>query len=185
MIFNQHSDLQGQHSRLSASKYHWIFDDDEKFDRRFFSQEAAIRGSDLHKLAHDLIRLGVKLPDEPPTTMGMYVNDAIGFGMSPEVVLFYSKYAFATADAISFKRKKLRIHDLKTGISQTSEHQLEVYAAYFCLEYRQKPHQIEIELRIYQNNEARIYQADPDVIAHIMDTIKVRDKRIKQLKLEA
>jgi hypothetical protein len=59
-----------------------------------------------------------------------------------------------------------------------------VYAALFCLEYGFKPHGIEIELRIYQSDEARVYLANPDVIAHIMDRIVTFDKRIDAIKRE-
>lgn len=185
MIFNRHLDLQGQHARFGASKYHWINDDDEKFERRYLALEAAQKGTDLHKYAQDAIRLGIKQKTRPPTTIGMYINDAIGFRMIPEQVLFYSVNFFGTADAISFRKNKLRIHDLKNGVSPTSEHQLEVYAALFCLEYGVKPFDIQIELRIYQNVEARIYEGDPDVIAHIMDKIVTFDKRIRQWRMEA
>lgn len=183
MNFNRHSNLVGQHAFLSASKYHWVNYSDQKLDASFISAMAARRGSELHQLAHDLIRLGVKLP-ETPTTMNLYVNDALGFRMTPEQVLYFSENCFGTADAISFRNDKLRIHDLKTGISTTSEHQLEIYAALFCLEYAFKPHNLDIEMRIYQNDETRIFEADPDLITHIMDRIVTFDRRIAQLKEE-
>jgi hypothetical protein len=183
MIFNRHLDLAGQHAFLSASKYHWINYSDEKLDRMFVAQMAAVKGTDLHNLAHEAIRLGVKISS--PKTLQLYVNDAIGYRMSVEQILYYSDNAFGTADTISFRRNKLRIHDLKTGFTPCSEHQLEVYASLFCLEYKFKPMDIEIELRIYQNNEVRIYEADPDVITHIMDKIVTFDRRINQLRLEA
>lgn len=183
MDFNKHSNLVGQHAFLSASKYHWINYTDQKLDASFISAMAARRGSDLHQLAHDLIRLGIRLP-ETPTTMNLYVNDALGFRMVPEQVLYFSENCFGTADAIIFRNNKLRIHDLKTGISQTSEHQLEIYAALFCLEYGFKPDEIDIEMRIYQNDEVRIFDADPDLIAHIMDRIITFDRRIVELKEE-
>lgn len=185
MRFNQHSQLAGKHAFLSASKSSWLNYDDDKFERVFMANMAAQRGTDLHALANDLIRLGVRLPEEPPTTMSLYVNDAIGFRMTPELILFYSLNAFGCADALSFRKNKLRVHDLKTGVLKTSERQLEVYAALFCLEYGYKPHDIETELRIYQNNEARIYEADPDVLAHIMDKIVTFDRRIDQMKEDA
>lgn len=115
----------------------------------------------------------------------MYVNDAIGYRMNAEQPLYYSDNCFGTADAVSFRRNKLRVHDLKTGVTPTSEHQLEVYASLFCLEYRFKPMDIEIEMRIYQNDEARIYLADPNDITHIMDKIVMFDKRINEMRLEA
>ena len=169
MIFNKHSALEGQHAFLSASKYHWINYDDEKLMRYFHTQMAARRGSELHALAHHLIRLGVKLRDRK-TTLEMYVNDAIGYRMTPEQLLFYSENFFGTPDAISFSEKKsiLRISDLKTGETPTKETQLEVYAALFCLEYGFKPFDIDIELRIYQNDEIRIHDAEPEKIANIM-----------------
>lgn len=184
MLFNKHFDLVGQHAFLSASKYHWINYDEEKIDRVYTASMAARRGTELHEFAHEAIRLGVRLPKNQ-RTLHLYVNDAIGFRMVPEQILYYSDNAFGTADTITFRRNKLRIHDLKTGITPCSEHQLEVYAALFCLEYRFKPHDIEIELRIYQSDEVKIYEGDPDVVAHIMDRITVFDKRIAALRMEA
>ena len=183
MIFQKHLNLAGRHSLLSPSKHHWTNYDEEKMERVFFSAMAAQRGSELHALAHELIRLGVKLP-RGPKTMNLYVNDAIGFRMTPEQPLYYSENCFGTVDAISFRRNELRISDLKTGVTPTSEKQLEVYAALFCLEYRMKPFEIETELRIYQSDEVRIYEADPDVITHIMSTIITFDKRISALRVE-
>lgn len=184
MNFNKHLNLAGTHAFLSASKYHWINYDEEKLDRAFAAAMAAQRGTELHAFAHEAIRLGIKLRGSTKT-LNQYVNDAIGFRMTPEQVLYYSDNCYGTADAISFKKNHLRISDLKTGVTPTSEHQLEVYAAIFCLEYRFKPFDISIELRIYQNDEIRIYEADPDVIAHIMDKIITFDKRITAMRLEA
>lgn len=183
MRFNDHSKLAGLHAFLSASKYHWINYDDEKLDRVFLASVAAQKGTELHALAHDLIRLKIKLPSSRKT-LNLYVNDAIGYRMESEQVLFYSENCFGTPDAISFRRNTLRIHDLKTGVTQTSERQLEVYAALFCLEYRFKPFDITMELRIYQNDEVRIYEPDPDDIAHIMDRIVTFDKRIAAIRAE-
>jgi len=183
MIFNRHSDLTGRHAFLSASKYHWINYDEDKLDRVYMAALAAQRGTELHAFAHEAIRLGVRLPRNS-NTLNMYVNDAIGFRMSPEQVLFFSPNCFGTADAIGFKKEFLRIHDLKTGITPTSEKQLEVYAALFCLEYRMKPFEIGVELRIYQSNEVRIYEPDPDDLMHLMDKIVVFDRRIEEIKQE-
>lgn len=185
MRFNQHSQLAGKHAFLSASKSSWVNYDEDKLDRVFMANMAAQRGTDLHQLANDLIRLGVRLPESPPTTLSLYVNDAIGFRMKPEQILFYSPNCFGTVDAIAFRKNKLRIHDLKTGVLLTGERQLEVYAALFCLEYNFKPHDIEIELRIYQNDEPRIYEADPDGVAYIMEKIKIFDRRIAEIQEEA
>jgi hypothetical protein len=180
--FNTHSPLlAGTHAFLGASNYHWINYSDDKLDMAFTTVQAARRGTELHELARNCIRLGQRLP-ETPTTMNLYVNDAIGFRMTPEQLLFYSINCYGTADTISFRRGKLRIHDLKTGITKTSENQLYVYAALFCLEYGFKPHEIETELRIYQNDEIRAYEADPEAVLYIMDKIKAFDKRIEAIK---
>lgn len=183
MLFNTHYLQPGQHAFLSPSKYHWINYDDEKLDQVYVAALAAQKGTDLHKLAHDMIRLGVKL-GRSQKTLNMYVNDAIGFRMKPEQILWYSEYVFGTADAISFRKNVLRISDLKTGVTMTSEHQLEVYAALFCLEYKYRPFDIQMELRIYQNDECREYVGDPDVIAHIMDKIITFNKRIMAIREE-
>lgn len=141
------------------------------------------RGNELHAFAHEAIRLGIKLPRNT-TTLNMYVNDAIGFRMSPEQILFYSQNCFGTADAIGFKKDLLRVHDLKTGTIPASARQLEVYAALFCLEYRMNPFEIGVELRIYQSNEVQVYLADPDDLMHLMDKIIVFDRRIEEIKKE-
>jgi len=183
MIFNKHSILTGQHAFLGASKYHWINYDLEKMERAYYSMLATQRGTDLHDLAHQLIKLGVKLP-RTRKTLNMYLNDALGFLLSPEQMLYYSENCFGTSDAIGFRDNKLRVHDLKTGRMPASEHQLEIYAALFCLEYRMKPFDIQIELRIYQHDDIRIYEPDPDIILHIMDKIVMFDKHISILRAE-
>ncbi len=102
--------------------------------------------------------------------------------MKCEQVLYYSENCFGSADTISFRKNKLRIHDLKTGITPAHHRQLEIYAALFCLEYQVEPFDIEIELRIYQNGEVRIYDADPEVILNIMHTIIDFDMKIQFMK---
>jgi hypothetical protein len=185
MIFNEHFNLAGKHAFLSASKNSWLNYDDEKFDQVFANAMTAAKGTRLHAFAAEAIRLGIRLP-KTPSTLNMYVNDCIRWGMAPEVVLMYSDNAFGTADAISFKRNVLRISDLKNGVNQTNEIQLEVYAAFFCLEYDYKPFELDgIELRIYQNDEIREYDAEATTILSIMSKIITFDKRIKQLKEEA
>lgn len=181
MNFLKHSDLAGKHAFLSASKYNWINYDDEKLVRTYKKQQAVYQGTLLHDLAYRCISLGQKLPDVQKT-LNMYVNDAIGYKMTPEQVLFYSENCFGTADAISFRNKELRIHDLKTGSSKTHIEQLMVYAALFCLEYKKKPGNIKIELRIYQNNEILIHNPEADEIGPIMDKIIRFDKLIKEIK---
>ena len=183
MNFNKHFNLEGQHAFLSASKYHWVNYDEEKLASTYLKFQATQRGTRLHELASDCISLGVKLP-RSRKSFDMYVNDAIGFKMTPEQPLYYSPNAFGTADAISFRGKHLRIHDLKTGVSPTSMRQLEVYTALFCLEYDVKPNDIAIELRIYQLNDILVEEPLPEDILYIMDRIVVFDRRIEQLKSE-
>ena len=184
MKFNDHSKLQGQHAFLSASSYHWLNYDLDKLTDRYLRHQAVQRGTDLHDLACNHIRLNVKMP-KTKRTLDMYVNDALLYHMKPEVVLYYSNNCFGTADAISFNDGFLRIHDLKTGESDTSFHQLEIYAALFCLEYHYKPEELSgIELRIYQNNEVRISTPAPEDIRKVMDTIVLFDQQIESLKME-
>ena len=184
MLWNSHSRLAGQHAVLSASNNAWSNYDEDKMVRVFMNMLAAKRGTELHALAHDLIRLGIKLP-RTNQTLNAYVNDMIGMRMTPEQILYYSDLAFGTADGVNFNEKKriLKIADLKTGENKTSVRQLEIYAAYFCLEYHWKPYDLEeIELRIYQNDEIRIYQADPGDIVRLMDQIVHFDKVLSKLK---
>jgi hypothetical protein len=184
MIFNRHSSFEGKHAFLSASKYHWINYSNDKLDNSYRTALLAAKGTELHEFASQAIKLGIKLP-RTQKTLNMYVNDAIGHRMKPEQMLFYSVNCFGTADAISFRNKVLRIHDLKTGTTPTSMKQLEVYAAMFCLEYNYKPYEIEIELRIYQNDEVMEHIPEDDDIVHIMDKIVTFDKQIEILKAEA
>lgn len=183
MNFNDHSGLQGEHAFLGASKYHWINYDGEKLDDAYLKFQATMRGTVLHDFARQCIELKQRLPKKS-VTLNMYVNDAIGFRMRPEQLLFYSYNSFGTADTISFRDNLLRIHDLKTGISPVSLVQLEVYAALFCLEYDHIPSKIEMELRLYHQNEIVIHQPEPEQIKRIMNKIIAFDQRIEKLKAE-
>lgn len=182
MKFNPHSNLIGQHAFLSASKYHWINYDEEKLANTYLKFLATQRGTELHDFACRCIQLGQKLP-RSNKTLNMYVNDAIGFKMTPEQPLYYSENCFGTADAISFKNDFLRIHDLKTGEIPASIHQLEIYASLFCLEYDIRPSDISMELRIYQSDQVLVSNPTVEDIAPIMDKIVIFDKRIQQIKM--
>lgn len=184
MRFNQHSQLAGKHAFLSASKGSWVNYPEDKLDRVFLSNQAAARGTALHQLANDMIALGVRARDEP-TTFNLYVNDAIGFRLKPEQPLFYSVNCFGTVDAIGFRKNVLRLGELKTGTLRAGERQLDIYAAIFCLEYGFKPHKIQMEMRVYQNDEIRFWEGDPDAVVHIMDRIVTFDRRINEIKEEA
>ena len=181
MNFNKHSALEGQHAFLGASKYHWINYDDEKIATAYANHLATLKGTQLHEFAAQCIRLGQKLP-RSEKTLNMYVNDAIGFKMIPEQILVYSENCFGTADAILFRNNFLRIHDLKTGVIPAHMEQLLIYASLFCLEYNVKPGEIEMELRIYQNNDVQIANPTAEDIVPIMDKIITADKIIKKIK---
>lgn len=183
MNFFRHSDLEGQHAFLGASKYHWINYDEQKVADAYSKFLAVQKGTVLHDFAAQCIRLGQKLP-RSQKTLNMYVNDAIGFKMSPEQVLFYSDNCFGTADAISFRNNFLRIHDYKSGVIPAHMEQLMIYAALFCLEYKYKPSEIEIELRIYQSDEVIVHTPTPDEIFVIIDKIIAFDKIITKIKSE-
>lgn len=183
MEFNKHYNLTGQHAFLGASKYHWINYDENKVADSYFKFMAAQRGTELHDFAAQCIKLGQKLP-RSQKTLNMYVNDAIGFKMTPEQVLYYSENCFGTADAISFRDGLLRIHDYKSGTVPAHMEQLMIYAALFCLEYRVKPSEIDMELRLYQSDEIFGHKPDADEIAPIMDKIVTFDKIISKIKEE-
>ena len=183
MNFKEHYELKDQHAFLSASKYHWTNYPDDKLRDSYLKFLATEKGTRLHAFACESIKLKIKLP-KTKSSFNLYVNDAIGYRMIPEQPLFYSVNSFGTADAISFRDKLLRIHDLKTGVSPVSMRQLEVYTALFCLEYVKKPADINIELRIYQLDEVIVHIPEVESINEIIDKIILFDKIIEQIKAE-
>ena len=182
MRFNRHLSLQGEHAFLSPSSYHWINYTPDRLIERWTSSQAMAYGTQQHEYAQREIREG-RLSNLVGT-VGLYINDAIRHRMTTEQVLFYSENCFGTADAIAFRYNKLRIHDLKTGMHPGSVHQLEIYAALFCLEYDVDPFKIKIELRIYQDNEVVVYDADPEDIMFIMEKIQEFDRLLSHRRLE-
>lgn len=187
MIWNDHSREMpdGIHAFLSPSSYSWINYSDEKLVEVFGNKLAAARGTKLHALAADLIKLGVPLPDEEKT-LNMFVNDMLHDKLSSERKLYYSKYCNGTADGIGVKDGILYIYDLKTGKLPASFTQLEIYAALFLLEYQEfKLSTLSgIELRIYQNDEVRVEYPESDVIAPMMDKIKHFSTCLQRLEEE-
>jgi len=194
MKFNDHSRLAGTHATFSASQYSWINYDDDKFIERVNTLEAARHGTEIHDLAARCIKLKQPLR-RSRKTLNLYINDAIGYHMEPEVVLYYSENFYGTADAICFRNNFLRIHDLKTGSIPAHMEQLEIYAAFFCLEYNVNPNDIEIELRLYQSDEVKIlHSGEPYLkaddsehelitdVLYIMDKIKRYDSMLKELQ---
>lgn len=190
MRWNDHWRLEGKHAYLSASKYHWIEYDDEKLRKSWENHKKAQEGTELHELAKVLIKKGVKLRGRH--TLAAYVNDAIGYKMDPEVVLAWQPDSnrdpvfFGTADAVKYdsRNKVLRIHDLKTGTHPANMKQLYIYAVLFFLEYgalyRVKPHDVTIELRIYQNDEIIREIADPAKVVDFIERAKRKAKMVTE-----
>lgn len=184
MQFNIHKNLIGLHAPFTASQSSWLRYSDDKAIDVYLNRKAAEMGTKLHAWAKETIDLGLKQPRSKKTIYA-YVNDAIGFKMDTEVVLFYSERFFGTADAISFRDNMLRIHDLKTGkVGKIEDHmeQLEVYAALFCLEYKVKPGEIDMELRVYKNDEVFIHNPTAEDILPIMDKIVHLDKLFRKIE---
>jgi hypothetical protein len=183
MNWNPHLELEGRHAFLSPSGYHWLNYEDDKLVEVYNNERAKQEGTELHDLAAKLIDKGIR-PEDDGTTFSLYVRDAVYYKMDPEIPLKYSEKCFGRADAISFRRNLLRIHDLKTGTTKASEKQLYVYAALFCLEYKHKPKDIKIECRIYQNNQVQVYNPEPDEITAIMKNIIHKNRILCKLDTE-
>lgn len=186
MIWNIHSHdiLPGTHAFLSPSSNAWLRYDKEKMRARCVNKDAALRGTEDHAYAELSIRRRQKLKGN--NTLSKYVNDAIGFRMRPEQLLVYDHNCFGTADAIFYDERKkfLRIHDLKTGLSPVSFDQLIVYAALFCMEYKVNPMDIKYELRIYQNNDYEVMNPEGELISNYMDIIVERSKWVDEITQE-
>lgn len=190
MRWNRHSSLEGAHAFLGASKHSWLNYDEDKLVETYYSYLASERGTKLHAIAAELIENRIKLP-QTNATLNKYVNDAIGFRMKPEQLLYYSDNCFGTADTISYSEEDhfLRIHDLKTGVTKVTDKygnlpQLEIYAALFFLEYDLDVSETDIELRVYQNDDIIIENPGVEQIAPVIDKIVAFDKIIEQIKRE-
>lgn len=209
MEFNKHTNLEGRHALLGASKYQWLGDTESEVTERVARSYLTEMGTQLHDIARKRIKYSVKLKkgdkdsvvvdlldkgiprfvidtvdfDSVYSNLMNYTNDAVGFRMIPEVILVYSENVFGTCDAIKFseKERELRIHDLKTGVTPAHMEQLLIYSALFCLEYGYQPSQLSTELRIYQLNDIAVCEPEAADIAAIMAKIKSFDKIIKKL----
>lgn len=192
MKFNNHYNLSGLHAPFTASQPAWLRYDDEKAKEAYARKKSAELGTRLHAWAKETIDLGIKQP-RSKKTIYEYVNDAIGFKMSTEVVLYYSDRFFGTADAICFRQDRktgryvLRIHDLKTGVvGDPDKHfeQLKVYAALFCLEYKFKPADIDIILGVYKKDEVAFCEPTPEEIVEVINKIIHLDKLLAKIDNE-
>lgn len=207
MYWNDHHDLVGKHAYLSPSGYHWLGWTDDVFATRFYNQYATTIGTLVHALASNCIKHRIKLhkhdtaliecelsrnyiPKESYDSsyiiqnVAPFVNDAIGFRLDSEVILYYSKWCFGTTDAIrdDTRLNILRISDYKNGQTPAKFDQLMIYAALYCLEYHKKPESFKkIELRLYQNLETSLMEANPEDISKIMERIVYCDSMINTL----
>jgi Protein of unknown function (DUF2800) len=182
MRWNKHLRLQGEHAFLSPSSYHWVNYSTSKLLDKWTAAQASAYGNAQHEYAKREIE--AKRKSDLVGTIGLYINDAIHYKMVCEQLLYYSDNCFGTADTIGFRYNTLRIHDLKTGVISGSVHQLEIYAAIFCLEYVKDPYDITIILSIYQADKVNVFDADPEDIRFIMDKIIEFDKVINVRRLE-
>ena len=208
MIFQTISNLDGKHAPFSPSQPYWLGDDDKGIIKRFHAMYASSIGTVLHDFARKRIKYGMKLSKADKKSaiidileagipkkvvdgldfdfifdnLQSYVNDAIGFRMSPEVHLYFSDNFFGTTDAISFheKEKKLRIADLKTGNATPHIEQLIIYAALFCLQYKKNPSDFDICLSFYHRGEIVEVETTANDIQETMDKIVAFDDVISR-----
>ena len=205
MNWNRHSNLEGSHAFLSASKYTWLGKSNEEIVQAYTNSYATTIGTMVHSYAADSIRFREKIRQSDArglkfdlmrrgipefaidirtffSTVMSYVNDCIDYRMDPEILLYYSDLCFGTADAIQVSGDILRIHDLKTGSTQAKIEQLMIYAGLFFHEYGYKPERMRTELRIYQNDDILIYEPEVNEIREVMKAIVEKDRVLQKLK---
>lgn len=187
MPLNKHYELIGKHAFLSPSKYTWLNYDQPKLYQSYENALAIAHGTKLHAMAKDLIEEGIRLRGNSQT-FSAYVNDAIGYGMTPEQPLYFSENCFGTTDALLFKKGTLRIHDLKTGTQPAHMEQLEIYAALFLMEYERifgvSPSNTKVNLAIYQNDDVLEESPDRERMEEIIFKIREKDRWLNEMKGE-
>lgn len=102
--------------------------------------------------------------------------------MIPEVGLYYSENCYGIADAINFTNNFLRIHALRTKHEPADMKQLLIYDALFCLKHGIKPCDIQIENRIYQNDDVLIANPTFEDIDSTIEKIKEFDRVVREVK---
>jgi len=137
--------------------------------QKYYIEERRVLASEGKRL----LKVLSKLPKEVLETVCDYINDAIGFRMTAEVIVAISDLMFGTSDAIIFNGKMLRVHDLKTGSTAAKIEQLLSYDAIFCYEYNINPFEIEHEVRIYQNGDILVSNPTGEIIQPIVDKLIV------------
>lgn len=204
MKWHDHSRLKGTHAFMTASQPSWLKKSPTELieaKKNSYAQEIGtlmhayaadcirfrekLKKGDMHGVKLDLMRNGIPeyaidIQRIYPTFMS-YVNDGVGYGLTPEVLLYYSEECYGTADAIDVDGKILRIHDLKTGIKPAKMEQLMIYAALFYLEYDVKPRNVRPELRIYQMDEVLVYEPEIEEVQEVMESIVEKDRVLKHI----
>ena len=183
MIWDDYSRIvkPGDHAVFPPSQYSWRNYTPEKLLHVYRNKQAAKKGTEDHEFASLCIKRRQRLW-KCKRTLESFVNDAIGFGMESEKLLYYSNYFFGWTDAIVYKEKEkvLRIHDLKTGETPGSFHQLEIYAALFFLQYGDRlnahPNNTTTLLRIYQFDTFEEVETPSEVLEDVMETIVLFNK---------
>jgi hypothetical protein len=170
-----------KHALLSPSRMHWVNYDDERFNIFLENHQRAVLGSRLHAFADEAIKLKRRMPNTNDA-LNQHVNDAIGYRMDSEVLVYVSENAFGTIDALFCDGKTLRIHDLKTGLHPGNMLQLKIYAAFYCIEQNLDPEDLEIILQIYQGEGVEVNEPSASEIRIIMDRTLYFDSLIKSQK---
>ena len=129
MNYNKHSELEGKHAFLGASKSSWLNKDKDQLLVAYSRQYIQAIGTALHDIVRKHIKHNFKLTKGSKKEIMLsliedyhipgyaidlaidydfvfdnlvnYVNDTIGYRMVPEQILYYSDNSFGTADAIT------------------------------------------------------------------------------------
>lgn len=129
MNYTRHSELEGKHAFLGASKSGWLRKSPDELFRAYARTYITTIGTAIHDIARKHIKhsFPVTLDDKNSVLLSLvedykiplqiidaavdfasvfdnfmiYVNDCIDYDMVPEQILYYSYNCFATTDAIN------------------------------------------------------------------------------------